>query len=50
MNADQTALALSSVASGSNYTRAQALPDILRQRIVLMDGAMGVVPHPRTDH
>ena len=25
------------------YTRAQALPDILRQRIVILDGAMGTM-------
>ena len=25
------------------YTRAQALPDILRQRIVVLDGAMGTM-------
>ena len=28
------------------YTRAQALPDILRQRIVILDGAMGTMVQP----
>ena len=26
-----------------SYTRAQALPEILRQRIVILDGAMGTM-------
>src|ERR1700712_3889735 len=35
--------ALLSTIRGMNYTRAQNLPDILRKRIVVLDGAMGTM-------
>ncbi|MFM7332168.1 MAG: homocysteine S-methyltransferase family protein [Brachymonas sp.] len=43
MNANKNYSTSPSAERANNYTRAQALPGILRERIVLMDGAMGTM-------